>query len=99
MTICGFYIGYQIIDQAELFNICVASSKQGAGYGSQLLQHFLQQAKQGGALSCLLEVRSSNSQAIALYTKNGFSQYGLRRSYYRSNAGIEDALLMHCLLQ
>lgn len=95
-TILGYYVGYQVIDQAELFNLCVAPSQQGSGYGAQLLQHFLLQAKQRGATNCLLEVRSTNDRAIALYTKWGFSHYGLRRGYYQSNAGTEDAVLMQC---
>ena len=39
-----------------------------------------------------LEVRASNSGAIALYERNGFLAAGLRRRYYQDNG--EDAVIM-----
>lgn len=90
----GFYIGYQVLDQAELFNICVCATRQGTGNGSLLMQHFLQQCQKQGAVNVMLEVSSSNHNAIALYQKFGFKQYSLRKGYYTNAAGKADALLM-----
>ena len=39
-----------------------------------------------------LEVRVSNTPAINLYTKYGFSSFGTRKGYYQDNN--EDALIM-----
>ena len=39
-----------------------------------------------------LEVRVSNTAAINLYTKYGFSSFGTRKGYYQNNN--EDALIM-----
>jgi ribosomal-protein-alanine N-acetyltransferase len=41
-----------------------------------------------------LEVRASNASAIALYEKRGFAEVGLRRNYYPTAKGSEDAILM-----
>lgn len=90
----GFYIAQQIADQFELFNICVAPAEQGKGYGRLLLQHFLAEAKACGAIEALLEVRSGNHAAIALYQRAGFIIDGVRKHYYVNPAGKEDALLM-----
>ena len=40
----------------------------------------------------VLEVRVSNTPAISLYEKNGFSSIGVRKHYYQDNN--EDALIM-----
>ncbi|MCZ6831549.1 MAG: hypothetical protein O7F73_18545, partial [Gammaproteobacteria bacterium] len=46
------------------------------------------------AVRCLLEVRCSNGGAIALYRKHGFTEDGVRKNYYPTDGGREDALLM-----
>lgn len=94
----GFYIAQLILEQLELFNICVTPAEQGKGYGRILLQHFLREGAARGATEAFLEVRSSNLSAISLYQRYGFTQTGLRKGYYVSSAGKEDALLMSCIL-
>lgn len=91
----GFYIAQLIADQVELFNICVAKTAQGQGFGKALVQHFLSQGQARGAAEALLEVRSSNFTAIALYQNLGFAINGVRKGYYTAAVGTEDALLMH----
>jgi ribosomal-protein-alanine N-acetyltransferase len=93
-SIQGFYIGEKVAVEASLFNIGVSPQAQGKGYGLQLLQHFIAQAQESGALDCWLEVRQSNSRAIQLYEKCGFIQTGLRPNYYPTSTGREDAILM-----
>ncbi len=92
--ILGFYIGEFVAEQASLFNIVVAKHAQCRGLGRTLLQHFIEQAETKDALECWLEVRASNQSAIALYQKQGFHQTGLRRNYYPTPSGAEDAILM-----
>lgn len=97
-NIVGFYIAQLILEQLELFNICVAPALQGKGYGRILLQHFLQEGAARGGSEVFLEVRSSNLAAIALYQRYGFTETGLRKGYYVSAKGKDDALLMSCIL-
>ena len=90
----GFYFAQLILEQLELFNICVAADKQGKGYGKALLQHFLHEGRSRGATEAFLEVRSTNHSAIALYAKCGFSKTGVRKNYYVSGDSKADAVLM-----
>lgn len=90
----GFYFAQLILEQLELFNICVAADKQGKGYGKALLQHFLHEGRSRGATEAFLEVRSTNHSAIALYEKCGFSKTGVRKNYYVSGDSKADAVLM-----
>jgi len=43
--------------------------------------------------SIFLEVRASNTVALNLYEQEGFNRLGLRKAYYPSNEGREDALV------
>lgn len=90
----GFYFAQLILEQLELFNICVAIDMQGRGYGKALLQHFLHEGQSRGATEAFLEVRSTNHGAIALYEKYGFSTTGVRKNYYVQGENKADAVLM-----
>ncbi|SEB04120.1 ribosomal protein S18-alanine N-acetyltransferase [Alkalimonas amylolytica] len=92
--LCGYYLAQQVLDEASLFNIVVAPAEQGKGFGRTLLQHMLQQAKQQYCHQVWLEVRASNTAAIALYQSAGFELTGRRKNYYQSSAGADDALVM-----
>lgn len=87
----GFAIVMQALDEAHLLNIAIDRSRQRLGYGSRLLRHAMRQARDGGAVTMLLEVRPSNTQAVALYRHFGFVQIGVRKGYYPSRDGREDA--------
>ena len=45
-----------------------------------------------GAEKIYLEVRSGNQRARAFYLKNGFTELGIRKNYYKNPT--EDAILM-----
>jgi len=97
-NIIGFYIGELVIDEATLMDICVPPTEQGKGFGKALLQQFLQQAQQKGAVKIWLEVRAKNIAAQMLYMNHGFIETGRRTGYYPSAKGFgyEDAIVM-CL--
>jgi ribosomal-protein-alanine N-acetyltransferase len=54
----------------------------------------LERARQAGMDDALLEVRPSNTLAIALYQSMGFVEIGRRRGYYQADGGREDALVL-----
>lgn len=88
------YIVFKIIlDEMDLLNIVVSRSHQGKGLGRQLLMALFTEAKQLKRPSIFLEVRRSNAAAIHLYESCGFRQIGLRKNYYFSETGREDALI------
>ena len=93
----GFVIARCAVDEWEIENVVVAEGKRRSGLGSRLVRELLQLARTRGAISVLLEVRESNVGARRLYEKNGFSQTGRRRNYYRAPA--EDALLLRSSLR
>ena len=75
------YAGLAIIgDEAEVHTIGVRPAAQGNGLGRKLLQQLMSAA---GDRRLLLEVRTDNVAAIALYASEGFTTLGVRRRYYQ----------------
>jgi ribosomal-protein-alanine N-acetyltransferase len=92
-TVAGYAVVASVLDERELLNIAVMPAQQGQGLGGILLDRCL--AKDGtGAVRMLLEVRSGNQSAIALYRSRGFVKAGIRKGYYPAGAGREDAWVM-----
>lgn len=76
------YAGLALLgeDEAEVHTIGVRPDAQGRGLGRMLLRRLI-------ALTAdrrlLLEVRTDNERAIALYVSEGFVRLGIRRRYYQ----------------
>jgi ribosomal-protein-alanine N-acetyltransferase len=94
----GELAGYGVLmigaREAHLLNLSVALDWQGKGCGRALLMHLLQIARESEAEHVFLEVRPSNVAARRLYVDLGFQDMTLRRGYYPSGRGREDAILM-----
>jgi len=58
------------------------------------MEHLIAELEQRGILTLWLEVRASNQQAIALYQFLGFNEVSIRRNYYPTKEGREDAIIM-----
>jgi ribosomal-protein-alanine N-acetyltransferase len=98
---CG---GFAVLDvvagEVSLLNIAVHPNHQGSGFGNALMEKAIlvaRESMQGRRM--LLEVRVSNTIAIALYRKYGFGEDGVRKNYYPTVASREDALLMSLALE
>ena len=94
----GYAILMPVVDEAELLTIGVAAAQQRKGLGRAILLEMLSFARGKNMQRVLLEVRSSNSVAVALYRSAGFGEIGVRRGYYQNANGSEDAITMACEL-
>ena len=83
-------------DEAEIIDIRVGERFQRTGIGESLLTQSFEKLRLSEIQSVFLEVRSSNTAALALYEKLGFAMMGRRENYYKTAAGREDALMMRC---
>lgn len=91
---CAFW---RIADQAHINNLAVRPELRGRGFGLQMLEAVIAEARRLGAESLALEVRRSNVAAQRLYKRAGFREDGIRKSYYTQP--VEDALLLIKTLQ
>ena len=80
------------VDEGQITNIAVHPDYRRRGLASSILNSLLRYAKSCHADSVTLEVRASNSAAIALYKKAGFAEVGRRRAFYTKP--VEDAVIM-----
>lgn len=98
----GLLAGYGVlmtgVREAHLLNLSVATAWQGRGLGRFLLDQFIVIARSSDAVQMFLEVRPSNLAARHLYARAGFREITVRRGYYPSTRGREDALLMGLVL-
>lgn len=92
--IIGYALLMMVLDEAHLLNLSIAGKYQKQGLGRFLLEYMLQIAKNHDATNMFLEVRPSNTSAIALYENIGFNEMAIRRGYYPAANGREDAILM-----
>lgn len=77
---------------AELYNIAIDLAYRNCGSGQTLLEAFIDECRKKLARKAWLEVRKSNTAAISLYKKNGFTVVQTRKGFY--NNPSEDALTM-----
>lgn len=98
MHVAGEIVGYalvmMVLDEAHLLNLSVAKPWQGRGLGRSVLAQMIEVSRHHLAANMFLEVRISNTTAIALYESMGFCEMGVRRNYYPTHTGREDAVLM-----
>lgn len=91
-------VGYSILSiaagEAHILNLCVDPKFRQLGYGEGLLEEILERAENAEVREVFLEVRPSNSKAIALYNKKGFRQVASRPAYYQAREGREDAAVL-----
>jgi len=79
----------------HLLNITVAPEYQRQGWGRVMLDALALWARGLGAQWLWLEVRVSNTRAIAIYESHGYRRVGLRKAYYPAGHGQrEDAVVM-----
>jgi len=95
----GFVIVLDQIEECQLLNVCVLPEYQRHGYGRQLLEHIIAHAGSKGLYRISLEVRASNKAVISVYRALGFMDVGLRKNYYPTRSGREDALIMVLTLE
>jgi [ribosomal protein S18]-alanine N-acetyltransferase len=88
----GYVIYWLIADEMHLLNLAVHPAYRRRGLARSLLTAALAQARDRGAAVVWLEVRPSNTAALALYHSFGFEEIGVRPGYYTDND--EDALIL-----
>lgn len=87
------YIGSQsVCGESDMMNVAVHPDHRRKGVAEKLISALSEGLKERGNLALTLEVRASNTPAISLYEKLGFSQIGRRPNYYRNPK--EDALIL-----
>lgn len=88
----GYLLAYTAADEAEIARIAVAKELQRQGAARALLAELESVCRTEGIRKILLDVRSGNSAARALYGNTGYKEDGIRQRFYDDPQ--EDAILM-----
>ena len=87
------YVGSQtVLDETDMMNVAVHPDHRRKGIARDLVLALVDALKEKGSRCLTLEVRESNTGAIALYESLDFQQIGLRKNYYRNPR--ENALIL-----
>ena len=79
------------VKKGHVVSVAVIDEHRGKGFGSELVNESLKGVKMRQCGEMYLEVRCSNTDAVRLYEKLGFSINQRLKTYYRDG---EDAYLM-----
>ena len=93
----AYCILYPAVDELHLLNITVSPKLRQLGLGSRMMNAIEGVAAQQNMPRIILEVRPSNTPALALYQRLDYEQIGVRKNYYPVNpeSGTrEDAIVM-----
>jgi [ribosomal protein S18]-alanine N-acetyltransferase len=90
--VAAFCTIWIVMDEIHINNVAVRPQCRGGGVGRVLLEFILRLGAGLGARRATLEVRQSNTAALKLYERLGFSVAGARRNYYANP--VEDALIL-----
>ncbi len=88
----GYIMFWVVFEELHIMNLAVLPQVRRQGLGTALVRHALMAAAAQGARTALLEVRASNTAALAMYRKLGFVQKSVRKGYY--DHPREDAVIM-----
>lgn len=88
----AYLIVSRYVDAWHIMNLAVHPDRRRLGVASRLLDELFELTAGDPRRGYTLEVRVSNTTAIALYEHFGFESSGIRRGYYTDNR--EDALIM-----
>ena len=88
--VIGYFISEIIIDEVHLHKIAVEKKYQNNKVGLKLIEYMIKYSKMNRKVKICLEVDSTNTSALKLYTDLGFIEVGKRENYYQER----DAILM-----
>lgn len=94
----GFIFCNRVMDEAEIYTVCVIPECRRQGKAGKLLDTALQYAEKQGIKKFFLEVNENNIAALALYRSRGFINVGYRKDYYTNGKNKENAIIMEKII-
>ena len=91
-TLLGYAGICMSLDEGEITNVAVAENARRRGVATRLLAELTARMSEAHICRLVLEVRVSNTAAIQLYERCGFSIAGVRKRFYERP--VEDAYVM-----
>ncbi len=90
-SVLGYVGMHHLVDEGFITNVAVSPAARRMGVARALLSHLAEYGAAQGLYRITLEVRVSNTAAIALYEGAGYVRDGVRPGFYRTPT--EDAAI------
>jgi ribosomal-protein-alanine N-acetyltransferase len=87
----GYVVGFSVDGESEIIDLVVRPDARRQGIALMLIDQFCHRFCDQMAY---LEVARNNIAAYQLYRVAGFIEYGIRKAYYQTASGTDDAVLM-----
>jgi len=94
--VVGYFIFEIIVDEVNIYNLGITHELHGQGLGTNVMHKIISLSKAAEASKIFLEVNVNNYLAKKLYAKFGFKEISIRKDYYNTPNGYQNASLM-CL--
>ena len=92
-AIIGYIIAKISSHETHILNLTVSKDYRSNGIASELLEMIFAKCFILNSLDIYLETRVDNKPAINLYEKHGFKRISIRKNYYKTSIGREDAII------
>jgi ribosomal-protein-alanine N-acetyltransferase len=92
--IVGFLVAWHVTDELHVLNVSTRADRRRRGIARALMDTAVAYGREKRLKHVLLEVRRSNSGAIALYRGLGFFAIGVRARYYPDDEDAVEMLLL-----
>ena len=92
-VIIGYIIAKISSHETHILNLTVSKDYRKNGIATELLEMVIAKCFILNSLDIYLETRVDNIAAINLYEKHGFRRISIRKNYYKTSTGREDAIV------
>ena len=97
-NLVGYVIAKITYPETHILNLTVEKNFRKKGIGKSLIELIISEARLRNSENIILEVRVGNIEAQSLYKKLNFQIIGIRKEYYESENGREDAYVFKLCL-
>ncbi len=95
----GLLLCSEIAGEMEILTLCTHPNARRQGVADTFLTLLKTYARERSVTRIFLEVSVLNTAAQKLYEKHGFSEIGRRKNYYKTRAGMVDAVCMENIIK
>ena len=97
-NLIGYIIAKISMYETHILNLTISEDYRHRGIATELLEMIFSKCYIMNSLNIFLETRVNNTPAIKLYEKHNFRRISIRKNYYQTSDGKQDAIIFKKIL-
>tara|TARA_Y100000389_G_C17086160_1_gene328989 strand:+ start:67 stop:531 length:465 start_codon:yes stop_codon:yes gene_type:complete len=97
-NLIGYIIAKISMYETHILNLTISEDYRHRGVATELLEMIFSKCYIMNSLNIFLETRVNNTPAIKLYEKHNFRRISIRKNYYQTSDGKQDAIIFKKVL-